>query len=392
MPDYFSAAAEDESDKEECRCAQAADGGRRVPALRHRMAVPHRPARRVPRRGLPSNVTKELGPARLTHEYAVDTNGAVNATYRFDTVKGRYSPKEADALRTALKELNEAPVLLVNFELAAFAALTAGDFRGALQGFQSLATLHPKEALHRVQFASGLLRAGLAERARTEAAAATKLEPSSAVAWQTLGWVLQHDLVGRRFGKGFDYAGSVAAYRKAKALDPKDTVIAGDLAILLEHDADGERYSTDSHLSEAITEYRARKKLLAADDTDSLEDNLAFALFYAGRFEESRDWAMKAARTQSRNELELASIAPSPERTRPSRIRTGSQRTRPRAHARSRVRRTSSCACVAMHRQRTCWPHRKARAAPQPCSSKSTTCAKLVVARTCRLRRAVRRS
>src|SRR5690349_12406057 len=59
---------------------------------------------------------------------------------------------------------------------------------------------------------------------REEAARAVALEPSSAIAHYTQGWILEHDKLGRRFGRGFDLAGAEAALREAKRLDPNDAV------------------------------------------------------------------------------------------------------------------------------------------------------------------------
>ena len=156
---------------------------------------------------------------------------------------------------------------------------------------------YPRKAVHRLRNASALLEAGLGTRAQREALAATQLEPKSALAWKTLGWMLQHDAVGRRFGEGFDRAGAIAAYRKARELDPENTDIAADLAVLLEHDVNGVRYSPKANLDEAIAEYRARRKLLSEDDAkdDEYANNLYYALLYAHRFAELREALQVAA-------------------------------------------------------------------------------------------------
>lgn len=298
LPDYFSEKSQDPR-KKQSDPAEAAKPARTADVVfepfvtewRYQVYLP--PGYQV--RALPSDVVKEYGPARFTQKFVKEPDGTVSGTLRFDSVKGRYTVAEAAATRKALAELNAAPAMTLNFESIGQAKLTSGDIPGALSAFEQLAALHPKEALHRVQVADALLSVGLAERARREAAAATKLDPGSALAWRTLGWTLQHDMVGRRFGKGFDLNGAVAAYRKAKALDPEDAAIVADLAILLEHDSQGRRYSADAQLEAAIEEYRARKKLLEQSADDDLADNLGFALFYAGRFNEVKD-AMPANR------------------------------------------------------------------------------------------------
>ena len=81
---------------------------------------------------------------------------------------------------------------------------TEGDFNGALRANDERVAKYPRKAVHRLRSATALLEAGLGARAQKEALAATKLEPKSALAWKTLGWMLQHDAVGRRFCDGFD--------------------------------------------------------------------------------------------------------------------------------------------------------------------------------------------
>ena len=194
-------------------------------------------------RKLPADDVLSLGPAQLESEFKVAADGAVHATWRFDTVKSRYTPAETDALLTALRELKSAETQLITFDQVGVALRAEGDFKGALHANDALIAAYPRKAVHRLRAATALLEAGLGARAQREALAATKLEPKSALAWKTLGWMLQHDAVGRRFGEGFDRAGALAAYRKARALDPENTDIAADLAVLLEHDANGVRYS-----------------------------------------------------------------------------------------------------------------------------------------------------
>ena len=121
------------------------------------------------------------------------------------------------------------------------------------------------KAVHRLRHAYALLDAGLGARAQREALAATQLEPKYALAWKARGWMLQHDAVGRRFGAGYDRAGAIAAYRKARELDPTNTDIAADLGVLLEHDARGERYADKSSLELAVAAYRERATLMQGD-------------------------------------------------------------------------------------------------------------------------------
>ena len=158
---------------------------------------------------------------------------------------------------------SDAETQLIAFDQVGVALRADGDFKGALRG-QRRSWSRSIRARPCIGCAtpSALLEAGLGTRAQREALAATKLEPKSALAWKTLGWMLQHDAVGRRFGEGFDRAGAIAAYRKARVLDPTNADISADLAVLLEHDANGVRYSPEPNLDEAISDYQARRALL----------------------------------------------------------------------------------------------------------------------------------
>ncbi len=111
----------------------------------------------------------KLGPARLISEFNVNADGAVHATWRFDTVKGRYTPAETEALLTALRELKAAETQLIAFDQVGVALRAEGDFKGALQANEALVAKYPRKAVHRLRSASALLEAGLGTRAQREA-------------------------------------------------------------------------------------------------------------------------------------------------------------------------------------------------------------------------------
>ena len=238
-------------------------------------------------------------------------DGAVHATWRFDTVKGRYTIAETDALVKALRELNAAETQLIAFDQVGVALRAEGDFKGALQANEALVAKYPRKAVHRLRNASALLEAGLGARAQREALAATRLEPSWR--WPGRRWAGRCSTmrVGRRFGEGFDRAGSIAAYRKARELDPTNTDIAADLAVLLEHDANGVRYSAKANLDEAIVEYQARRKLLGEQEarSDDYANNLYYALLYAQRYADLRETLRQAGPSLTQRALMITTIA-----------------------------------------------------------------------------------
>jgi len=257
---------------------------------------------------LPKDVEQPLGPAMLTQHYQLETSGAVTAVWRFDSGKSRYRPAELKALRQAVHSLANSNAVLITFPQEGAALLAQGKSREALASYSALVKLHPDEALHHIQIARALLDAGFGEEAGKESRRATELDPKDALAWGSLGWILEHDAIGRRFGKGFDLSGAVAAYRKAIELDPKEWTNYADLAILLEYDDFGERYSPQAKLDAAAAEYRALKEV-NQEKGDSYNDNLLFDLLYTHKWDEVLQLCSSLPSSGNRNGIALAAIA-----------------------------------------------------------------------------------
>ena len=255
---------------------------------------------------LPANRVRHLGPATLSEEYAAGAGGMVTATLRLASGKRRISPGEFEQLRAAVHELAAAKPVVLQFAQVGEEDLAAGRVREAITEFQREATAAPKHALPHCRLARALLAGGMGEAARQEADRAVRLQPRSAAAQRTLAWVLQHDTLGRRFGAGFDRAGAIAAYRKARSLDADDEATRADLAILLEHDAQGRRYAPGADLEGAIAEYQALRSGLKSK---AMDDNLLVALLRAGRFAELQELAAEIEDTPPRDALRLAAAA-----------------------------------------------------------------------------------
>ena len=250
-------------------------------------------------RTLPQNETLKLGTASLTKEFSTDKDGVVLANFRFDSGKRRLTPAEFEATHKALKDLGEQKALLLGFDEVGQAKLNAGDVGGALAEFRKLVALHPAEARHHVEIARALLAGGMAEAARGEVDKAIAIEPGYAGAYAAKGWILQHDLFGRRFRKGFDLEGSIAAHRKAKELDSKNVQYRAALAEILEWGDDGIRFGHKAHLDEAIAELRA---LMTELKENRVEGDLMLALANAGKYKELRE-AADAAKDPDEREL-----------------------------------------------------------------------------------------
>ena len=235
---------------------------------------------------LPPNADLSLGPAKLTEEFAADNDDIVHATIRFDTVKRRLTVSEANELRDKVVQFLGGEPVLIYFEPIGQTLLNQGKVREALKSYHDLITLHPKEAVHRLRLANAFLAAGLGEAARSEAQAAVKLEPASALAKKTLADILEYDIVGRKFRPRSDYAGAEAAYRAAIALDPDDKASIANLAVLLEYNKWGLRYGPGSRLKDALAEYRKLTPEKLAEF--GMQNYISFDLFYDGQFSEAQ--------------------------------------------------------------------------------------------------------
>ncbi len=235
---------------------------------------------------LPQNVDLSLGPAKLSEQFSVGSEGVVQATFRFDTVKRRLTAGESRELRDKVVQVLDGPPILIYFKPITQALLAEGKISEAVKSYRDLIALHPKEAIHHLQLAKAFLTAGLGDSARAEAHAAVKLEPNSALAGKILADILEYDDVGRAYRPGSDYAGAEAAHRAAIALDPEDKRNIANLALLLEHNHWGLRYGPGARLKDALVEYR---KLTPEKLNEfGMQNNIAYVLFYDGQFAEAR--------------------------------------------------------------------------------------------------------
>jgi tetratricopeptide (TPR) repeat protein len=258
-------------------------------------------------RELPSDKKEQMGPAVLETNYKVDTDGAVVVELKFDTVRGRYTPKEAMALRQAIYERRSVEPVMVRFAEGGSLELASGHVKEALALYRTLIARHPKEALHHIQLAMALVQAGAGEQAREEAAIAVKLEPASALAFRSQAEVLSYDMVGRKFAPGFDRAGAIEAYKKSVKLEPDDAPTRFSLAVMYEFNPQAERFGKGAELDLAVAQYRA-----ATSQDKNLgheyDENALFDLFYAGHYEQAVTAAHKLNSSLTRNSVAIASV------------------------------------------------------------------------------------
>lgn len=255
---------------------------------------------------LPEAEDRSFGPARMTVAFEEVESGDVTGTLVFDTGKARYTPDEVRSFREALTEFYGENQPEVHFDQLGERYLETGQVREAIDEFRALVAAYPEVALYRTQVARALLMAGLGGTARAEARRATELDPDSDIAWYTLGVVLAHDEIGRKFEPGWDPEGARDAQMRALEIDPEEVNAQGELAIVLEHDAEGRRYTADTDVSAAIEAYRA---LRVDHDNHGLATNEMAALLHAGRFAEVETLADEVPAQGARGALRIAAIA-----------------------------------------------------------------------------------
>jgi tetratricopeptide (TPR) repeat protein len=239
-------------------------------------------------RALPPDRTTQLGPATLTEHFTQDSVGVVKALVRFSTGKSTISPQEALALRQAVADAYHRDGTAVVFEQEGSKLVEAGKVKEGLAADQATIAQSPASALAHVRLARALLSVGVGDMARTEAARAVAIDPLSAAALTTQGWILENDVLGKRFGTGYDRAGAIAAFRKALALNSEDYDPRFDLAILYEFDSNGVRYAQGADLSQSIQLYRSlidteRKKNL---DLTQYRINLGYCLLFTHQYKQ----------------------------------------------------------------------------------------------------------
>lgn len=254
-------------------------------------------------RKLPPAQSKSLGPAKL-ERWSRQDGAVVEVGFRFDSGPRRYTPEQVDAFARALAEVTVEEYLEFDHEGAKL--LAQGRISDAVATHQRLVAEDPKSAVAHARYARTLLAAGFGFEARKVAKQGVALDPKSFMAQFTLGTALSSDRFARRFERGMDRDGALAAYRAAKAIDDTNRNARFNVALLLEHDEEARRYTKGADLAGAIAEYEAIEKDL---DNKTLANGLRVAMLRAGRFDALAARAEQDAPSDKRNAQLIAAIA-----------------------------------------------------------------------------------
>ena len=263
-------------------------------------------------RSLPPGKTTQLGSATLTESYGASEPGVVTATFRFNSGPCQLTADQALAMRSAMLDLYKRDYVGIFFDQSGAKALTAGHIREALEIDRNLIASQPSDALQHLHLARALLDAGIGGEAQAEARRATELDPKLSAAFATLGWTLEHNQLGDRFGKGFDLPGAVAALKRAIELDPTDNDPRFDLAILYEFDAGGARYAPGADLAAAIQGYKDLIELNKDKGDDAIaqyRENMMYAMLHARQFADLDKMIATLPSNNSHRTLAIASAA-----------------------------------------------------------------------------------
>ncbi len=229
---------------------------------------------------LPPPTREALGPATLTTAWSLDGTALV-VRYHFDSGPVTLSPAQYTALAAAIADYRRgAHDDLVALHSTVWSPADAGQHPAAPAESRRLASARPHLSLHPQQRAYVYVNAGLGLAGQRTAREAVALAPLDAEAHFMLAWTLERDELGRFHGPGFDRAGAIAAYRRARALGPTHSGIAKDYADLLQRGVDGVPFERGADLPGAIAAWR---EVAALDGDVAL--HLATALFHAGQFD-----------------------------------------------------------------------------------------------------------
>ena len=256
-------------------------------------------------RTVPENETVKLGTTTMTKAYRVRDDGVLLADYTFDSGPRRLTAAQFEETRRAVAKVANSEAFLLYFDQLGRKHLDAGEVGKAVAELRRLAALHPKEALHHADVARALLAGGMGAAARREAQRAIAVEPKSAKGHAALGYILTHDLIGRELRTGFDLAGAIAAYRKAKELAPDNINIRAELAVLLQHNAEGIRYRKDARLGEAIDEWIALKKDIEDTNDEYVDRELMTLYAHTGRWDDLRKLLAETKDTERKQTFQL---------------------------------------------------------------------------------------
>lgn len=265
----------------------------------------HPPLGFVPR-ALPADDTLKLGTMTLERKFSVGEHNSVHISLCLNTGKDEISAAEFMDIHSAVADFMKQQQMIVDFDHKGLLLLKQGDYKGSLSYFYFLTRQDEKNPLHRIRYAFALLQAGLGQKARTVVEEAVKLSPKSTEVLSARAWILEHDILGRRYEEGYDRDGAIDSYKKALTLDKDNIDYNIKLASLLEYDKEGFRFSRGADLDQAITHFRH-----VYDDLGfkKIQSNLVLALLHAEHYAELAKLAQEIEDKDARSLITIVAVS-----------------------------------------------------------------------------------
>jgi tetratricopeptide (TPR) repeat protein len=269
--------------------------------------IEHRYGLRLPdgfrTRDLPKPIKRTIEGAAIERTLVARSPDRIEGMLRLAVSRAGIPRKRVEELIDGLKpEEQEAPKIKVEMTLETLSS--RGQVKEALAEARRLVAANPKEGYFRLKQAIVLMDAGLVEAAQREARRAVEIAPKDAYAYQVLAWTLESDLLGRRFGVGFDREGALQARRQQLALAGPRSRGAFDLANLLARNERGINLEPGAPLEEILQ----LTGELDSMDTQAAEVR-ALVLLRLGRGAEAETTVRKRLNYDSHQKYLLASIA-----------------------------------------------------------------------------------
>lgn len=254
---------------------------------------------------LPKDRRVELGTASFRETWR-DEGRTLVVTHRFDSGQVNLTAAEFRATRDALRAFQSSDRTYVHVGNRGWELAKDGKYKEALVELEAKVQAYPTSSVHRQRLAYALMQAGLGTASQAMAREAVRLAPQDPDAYIMLGWTLERDRFGRAYGDGWDKAGVLAAYAKARALDPEHDSAAHEHGRILEMGEGETSFEAGADIAKAIEAWRVA---YLHDDDQADGFRLAFAQFYAGEYQAAQDVLLELRSTPRRDSLLVATFA-----------------------------------------------------------------------------------
>ena len=244
---------------------------------------------------VPASESMNLGSVEYSRTVKSNADSTIDVDFALKVPKRRITAAEFMATRESIEKLLGKGLEPITFVPATAEFLALGETSKAIRMLKDHVEQHASDATAHIRFANALLSAGLGDAARAEAQKATEVDPKSAVAWQTLGWTMEHDSFGRPTQGNWSQPEAEKGWRKAMELEPDNILFSAGLAEVLGYNAQGFLLGSGSRLKEAIALYR---EILKRQPNPPAESALTITLVYDNQLDAAREEARKCTDEQ----------------------------------------------------------------------------------------------